>query len=201
MSSLVQVVPQDPVSNRFSIYDGSRMGDEFLMWHMGQANGPQKPASTPQLPNVPNVFWTEPPAELETLYGLAQLYDMGQIDALVGSAVQVFGDSVDSIEFRSQVTPPIIINRPFTPGQKPQPQVQEGTPLTSIVLDKAAKPAMYIHLKNGATYPIEPYGTPTEDYTGYVVAGIGLTLALGLLAGVAVGRKLFCRVEYADPLG
>jgi hypothetical protein len=189
MSSLVQVVPQDPVSNRFSIYDGSRMGDEFLMWHMGQADSPpsnRKPAASSQL---------------QTLYGLAQLYDLGQIDALVGSAVQIFGDSVDSIEFRSQVTPPIVINRPFTPGQKPQPQVQEGTPLTSIILDKAAKPAMYIHLKNGATYPIEPYGTPTEDFTGYVVAGIGVMLALGLLAGVAVGRRLFCRVEYADPLG
>ena len=175
MSSLITTGPQS-WTRPYAIYNGPRTGDEFLEWNqMGQ------------------ITFVDPPKDLEFLFGLGRLYDMGQIDQLFGAATNAFGSAVESIEFRSQVTPPIIINQPLAPaGQRPAPQVQGGTPLTTIILDKAAKPAMYIHLKGGIVYPVEPYGKPTEDYTGLMIGGIGVTLAIGALVGIKIGQFFFC---------
>lgn len=175
MSSLVTTGPKS-WTRPFAIYDGPRTGDAFLEWNMGQ------------------IIWTEPPAELDVLYGLGQLWGMGQIDKLFGAATSLFGDAVESIEFRSQVTPPIVIDKPFAPaGQRPPAKLEGGTPLTKVILDKAAKPAMYINLKGGTVYPIEPYGRPTEDYTLYIVGGAVAALAVGTLVGAKLGQWLLCR--------
>lgn len=184
MSSLVTTGPLNRWTRPYPIYKGPRTGDEFLEWNMGQV------LQRPQ----PEIQFVDPPVDLDILHGLGQLWDMGQIDKLFGAATKLFGDQVEAIEFRSQVTPPIVVNQPFAPpGQRPPVQQQGGTAITTLVLDKAAKPAMYIKLKGGMVYPIEPYGKPTEDYTGYLIGGIGVTLALGMFAGIKIGQWMFCQ--------
>ena len=175
MSSLVTTGPQS-WTRPYAIYNGPRTGDAFLEWNqMGQ------------------ITYVDPPADMEFLYGLGRLYDMGQLEKLFGAASNVFGEAVESIELRSQVTPPVVIERPFAPpGQRPPAQAQGGTPFTRLLLDKAAKPAMYIKLKGGVVYPIEPYGRPTEDYTGYLIGGVLVTLAVGGLIGAKLGQWMLC---------
>lgn len=186
MSSLVTTGPKS-WTRPYAIYNGPRTGDEFLEWNM---RGLGETLQQPQ----PELQFVDPPAELDVLYAMGQLADMGQVDQLFGAATKLFGDSVEAIEFRSQVTPPIIINRPFstTPGQPPTSQVQGGTPITAIILDKAAKPAMYVRFTGGTVYPVEPYGKPTEDYTGLLIGGVGLTLAVGAFIGIKIGQFFFC---------
>ena len=184
MSSLVTTGPKS-WTRPYAIYNGPRTGDAFLEWNMGQLQAPQ-----------PQLQWTEPPEDLDVLYAMGQLWDMGQVDQLFGAATKLFGDSVEAIEFRSQVTPPIVVNKPFAPvapGQSPDSRVQGASPLTTVILNKAAKPAMYVHLTGGTVYPVEPYGKPTEDYTGLMLAGAGLTLALGAFIGIKIGQKFFCK--------
>lgn len=176
MSSLVTTGPKSR-TRPYAIYRGPRTGDEFLEWNsMGQ------------------IIWTEPPAELDVLYGLGQLWDMGQLDKLFGAATNMFGESVESIEFRSQVTPPIVINQPFAPAaQRPPAKLEGGTPITRVILDKAAKPAMYIRLKGGVVLPIEPYGAPTENHIPMLIGGAVALLAVGTLVGAKLGQMLLCR--------
>ncbi len=176
MSSLVTTGPKS-WTRPYAIYNGPRTGDAFLEWNqMGQ------------------ITYVDPPADMEFLYGLGQLYGMGQLDKLFGAAQNVFGDAVESIEFRSQVTPPVVITKPFAPaGQRPPAQVTGGSQVSQIVLDKAAKPAVYIRMKGGLVYPIEPYGKPTEDYTGFMIGGTVAVLAVGGIIGIKLGQWLFCR--------
>lgn len=172
MSSLVEVTNKS-YRNPYAIYDGPRVGDEFLEWNMGDAGVAPKVA---------------------TLQVLGQLANMGQIDQLFGAATRLFGDAVESIQFKSQVTPTITVVRPFStaPGQKPAQTVEGGTPVGQVVLDRFAKPAVYIRFAGGTVYPIEPYGAPKDDYTGYIVGGLGLAVGLGMVVGAVAARKVFC---------
>jgi hypothetical protein len=175
MSSLVQV-GRKSWANPYGIYDGPRIGDEFLEWNMGDV-----------VRRVPTAA---------VLNALGELYNMGQLDQLFGAAKNLFGDAVESIEFRSQVTPTVVVNKPFAPqapgAPAPQPQIQGGSPASAVFLDKFAKPAIYIHLTGGTVLPIEPYGTPKDDYTGLVIAGVGIAAGIGLFAGISIGKWIFC---------
>lgn len=175
MSSLTTTGPQSLI-RPYAIYDGNRTGDAFLEWNMGQN------------------FMTAPPADLDVLYGLGRLMGMGQVDQLFGAASKLFGDSVESIEFRSQVTPSIVINQPFAPaGQRPPAEVPGANPITKILLDKAAKPAIYVRVKGGIVYPIEPYGAPTQNYTPLIVGAGVLSIIAGAFVGVKLSQKFFCK--------
>lgn len=189
MSSLVGVTKQGTIAP-YAIYNGPRTGDAFLEWNMGSLAWVSRGSNR----GMGDIHYVDPPEQLDVLYGLANYYNMGQVSQLFSAAQSAFGSAVASIEFRSQVSPPIVINQPFaTPAAGQPAQAPQGAdPVTAIVMAQA-KPAVYIHLTDGTTYPIEPYGTPSADYTGYVIMGAGLTVGLGILVGVTIGKKLFCR--------
>ena len=136
------------------------------------------------------------PQDDDDAMGSGRAYGMGQMVNLTGAiasaAQKLAGDAVESIEFRSQVTPPVLINRPFAPGAPAQPQVQGGTPVSRAFMG-IAKPAVYLRLTGGAVVPMEPYGKPVNDYTGLILLGTAATAAVGVFVGIKLGQKLFCK--------
>lgn len=154
------------------------------------------------------VRFVDPPAELDILYSMSDWGDGDASDELspeasfglgqqsvppaLGIAQRIIGESIQSIELRSQVTPQVVIDRPFAPGGAAPPQVQGGTPMSRVFMERVAKPAAYIKLAGGAVVPVEPYGKPTEDYTGYMILGTAAVAAVGVFAGVKIGQLLFC---------
>jgi hypothetical protein len=135
---------------------------------------PQGPFPVNQGPHTGNAF------------GMGQL-DLGAAARLLAS--QTVGTVVDEITFRSQLTPPVTIRRPFaagTPGTASGPspaEVQGGNPITRQIL-ALARPAMYIKTPGGITIPFEPLGEPTEAYWAWALAGTAAVFGLGAWAGM-----------------
>lgn len=153
--------------------------------------------------------FVDPPQDLDILYSMNDWGDgdasmelspeaafgisgLGQLPGL-GVAQRIAGEAIQAIEFRSQVTPQVVIDRPFAAGGAPPPQVQGGTPISRVFMEKIAKPAVYLRLAGGAVVPMEPYGRPTEDYTGLMILGSVALTAAGVFAGVKIAQKFFCK--------
>lgn len=172
----------------------SMSGRKGARWRAGQqqAQGPGGAPPPPMEDDEEDAMsdWGDGDASMElspeAAFGLAQL------PAALGVAQRLAGETIQSIELRSQVTPQVIIDKPFAPSGATPPQVQGGNPMSRVFMEKIAKPAAYIKLVGGAVVPVEPYGKPTEDYTGLMLLGTAAVAAVGVFTGVKLGQLLFC---------
>lgn len=94
-------------------------------------------------------------------------------------AQAVAGAAVQSITFRSQVSPPISVN-PFSPTPPAPPG---PNPLMSLI-----RPAIDVQTAAG-TMTIAPYGAPSANYFPWLVAGLALAALGGIALVTAIARR------------
>jgi len=120
-------------------------------------------------------------------------FGMSDIRSTISSALRTAaGEAVQKVEFKSQVTPPVTIDRPFagTAEQPSLPAITGGTPLSDRILG-FVKPAVYFHTPAGI-FPVEPWGRPERDWSGWILAGSGLALGAALFVGIKIGKRAIC---------
>lgn len=164
-------------------------------WSLGQAQyGMPQTASFPSDANVLSV--AQSASNLAGAFGQVAILPrrgsgMGQIPGLpqlLGAATGVANEVVQSVEIRTQLTPPIVIDRPFAPSKTVQQPA--GNPV-SAALRKLLKTSIYVKTPGGVL-PIEPDGPPS-DYSTVFAIGLGVTAGLTLWAGAKIGQKLLCK--------
>lgn len=160
-------------------------------WSLGQAQyGMPQAAAYPSDPNVLSV--AQSAANLSGAFGQVTILPssgMGQaLPALLNAASGLANEAVQSVEIRTQLTPPIVIDRPFAANRSVQ-QAQ-GNPV-SAALRKILKPAIYVKTPGGVL-PVEPDGPPADYSTAFAI-GLGVATGLTLWAGAKIGQKLLCK--------
>lgn len=160
-------------------------------WNLGQAQyGMPQAASFPSDPNVLSV--AQSASNLAGAFGQVALLPssgMGQaLPALLNAASGLANEAVQSVEIRTQLTPPIVIDRPFAANRSVQQAA--GNP-ASAALRKLLKAAIYVRTPGGVL-PIEPDGPPADYSTAFAI-GLGVATGLTLWAGVKIGQKMFCK--------
>ena len=51
---------------------------------------------------------------------------------------------------------------------------------------------MYVRIRGGAVYAVEPWGRPEANYTKLLAIAAGLTLLIGGVVGVKLGQRMIC---------
>jgi membrane protease YdiL (CAAX protease family) len=124
-----------------------------------------------------------PVVEEEAPVGLGQLTIPGLTNSaggLPGALRSVAGEAVQSIEISTQITGPIVVDRPLAPSAERPPARQGGSPLAQWLMP-ILKPAVYATTPAGRVTVYEQYGKPT-DYSAIIGVSIGVALARARLS-------------------
>jgi hypothetical protein len=184
MSSLTSVVPLSQAAP-FAIYNGPRTGDAFLEWNLSDRSRARKKKQmrrrTPQ--SLAGIGFTE----------VGSPCGMGQMVSLP-SALQSFASTaIPALELSTQLTGPIVIDKPFTSSGRPRAQAEGGTFAQTLL--PFLKPALYARIPGGGKITLyEPNGPPT-DYSGQIALAIGVALATAGLIGAWIGKRMLCETK------
>lgn len=195
MSSLVTTAPQSAASP-YGIYGGPRVGDEFLEWNIGQikARIARELNSTALARRRDRNTLPRQQARPGTGNGALAVTttvdsSMGQL-GLPSLLKSIAGEAVTAIELNTQLTGPIIVQKPFADSANRPPAQVEGSSFAKSLLP-FLKPAMYAYTPAGKLVVYQPYGAP-EDYSTMIGLTLGGAMVVAAGVGMWLGKRALC---------